>query len=65
MSTSMQHDVAGRSPSYYYRELLPVYIALDNAPILWDAIGLEWFVMTCYGPKSEFADVHTACSGSG
>ena len=43
----------------------PLFIALDNAPILWDAIGLKWFVMTCYGPKSEFADVHTACSGSG
>ena len=50
----MEHDVA---PPYYYRALLPVYIALDNAPILWHAIGLIWFAMTCYGPKSEFADV--------
>ena len=50
----MQHDVA---PPYYYRALLPVYIALDNASILCHAIGSAWFVMTCYDPKSEFADV--------
>jgi hypothetical protein len=31
-------------------------LALDNTPILWHAIGLAWFVMTCYGTKSEFAD---------